>query len=518
MSDSLRTLGMDPTMERSNPSEADRKRAISNILCRNLPPDEASSLAIEANSVYGAAILIPQVARTASWPVEFISLTISAYVYLALCIAVHLMAIMYMAKSDLVMDGFSGQMYLCDFGADPDACTEGDPGCIGPAGTAMTPDRIYSWAQWATRTFVRDGMAAMFPGHKEEIHKNVDPGEYGLESYRCRLLCVFVFILSVMKELYLIVRMVQLLWYVPNQSESWIYSEHVAEKDIEGDDLVTSKLTEASGVEPNIGSGSQGGEARSFLGCCSCTPRPAREDTTEHVVRDMAVSYPSYPSRSDAQGRPAPLLSVPTGPLPGMLTAERETRYLESVKVRAAGMSVIWKLVNILLVLLPKVILWTMTVDTGTTFLMETSAIDAIIVNSVALGFLLSLDEAIVDCLMTSEANFLVENCEDYVIPVDVKEPRVCCDPEANFALRIIRSVFRSMSHGCFRLCLALAFTGFFVSHYYYKHCNYRHGRFVSNPVYLPKSTAFNVLNAMLPEAFVPEKEAEPCWSMPDMH
>ena len=57
-------------------------------------------------------------------------------------------------------------------------------------------------------------------------------------------------------------------------------------------------------------------------------------------------------------------------------------------------------------------VLWIMTASTGVTFLMETGGIDDIIVNSVALGFLLQLDETITDAMMSSEVNDLLDECK----------------------------------------------------------------------------------------------------------
>eukprot|EP00439_Symbiodinium_sp_Y106_P074806 s169_g14.t1 len=81
---------------------------------------------------------------------------------------------------------FAGQMHLCDFGASVKACPDAS-NCVGPSGTVYTPARLYSFPIWSTRVFVRDSMKAVFPEYAEKIDEQVDPGEYGLENYTCRL-------------------------------------------------------------------------------------------------------------------------------------------------------------------------------------------------------------------------------------------------------------------------------------------------------------------------------------------
>merc|ERR1740138_608466 len=118
------------------------------------------------------------------------------------------------------MDAFAGQMYLCDFGAHVEQCP--GPHCIGPGGTNITAPRMYSYAAWSVRNYVKDSMKAIFPEKADEIDEKVDPGEYGVESYWCRLVRCFIYMLTVMNELYLIFRMTALLWYVPAKAEPWI--------------------------------------------------------------------------------------------------------------------------------------------------------------------------------------------------------------------------------------------------------------------------------------------------------
>ena len=63
-----------------------------------------SVVKIETGSVYGAAILLPQLARTLGWPRELVVLAFQSWVYLFLCIIVHGWLLMFIAKEENVME------------------------------------------------------------------------------------------------------------------------------------------------------------------------------------------------------------------------------------------------------------------------------------------------------------------------------------------------------------------------------------------------------------------------------
>merc|ERR1712187_778535 len=92
---------------------------------------------------------------------------------------------------------------------------------------------------------------------------------------------------------------------------------------------------------------------------------------------------------------------------------------MDQVVVRVAGMSVPWKIWNVLFAFLPKCVLMYYTAKLGVFFLMETAGVDNIIVNSAALGFLLGLDELITQSLMSVQATALMEKCKGFRIKDD---------------------------------------------------------------------------------------------------
>jgi hypothetical protein len=171
-------------------------------------------------SVYGAAIVMPQLARTVGWDKTMTSFAFQSWIFLLFNIFLQAYLLKMIAKEEVVMDGFAGQMYLCDFGANMEQCP--GPGCRGPYGTEITGPRLYNWDAIANRNFVKDSLKALFPDRSKEIDAKIDVGEYGVESYWCRLSCCFIFMISCMGELVVTYKQLQLLYKIPTADEPWI--------------------------------------------------------------------------------------------------------------------------------------------------------------------------------------------------------------------------------------------------------------------------------------------------------
>jgi len=178
-------------------------------------------LALEADSIYGEAIAIPQIARSCKWNRILTVLALKSYVFLIFNIVVQGALIMFIGEAANVMDILAGKVHLCDYAKDMELCP-GGPDCEGPGGTQFSHERIYSFDLWSTRNYVRDAFLDLFPEKHAEIMANVDPGEYGLENNTCRLLCTFLFILAEAKELSNILNFFFILILTPTGSMSWV--------------------------------------------------------------------------------------------------------------------------------------------------------------------------------------------------------------------------------------------------------------------------------------------------------
>mmetsp|Transcript_48859 Transcript_48859/g.114841 ORF Transcript_48859/g.114841 Transcript_48859/m.114841 type:complete len:489 (-) Transcript_48859:46-1512(-) len=391
------------------------------------------TLNLEAGSVYGAVILMPQIARTLGWPAELSSLVVTSVTYHLLLIFLHGSLLTFIDQEQVIQDAFAGQMHLCNFGAG--SCGNAD-GCPGPGGTTVTPPRIYNWNTWATRTFFRDSMQALWPEKAEDIAKLIDPGEYGVESSLCRLLCCFVFVMMIAPEIGLCWEMANLLWHVPSEDEPWV---------------------------------------------------------------------------TFREGRPM------RGP---------RHEWLDMISVRIAGMNRLWKAACAVIVLLPKCFLCVYSAKAGVVFLMETSDIDTIIVNSVALVFLLSLDEVMANGLMHDQVKKLLHICEPFVVDGSSDGLDGCEDMDDAATLHMYEeqcaqtSSLRRLLADLFlyqyrSFYIVLLLTPLLVGSYFFQFCEFRDGQYVSHKMFFPKSTAFTALNTFLPGIFPVEYEEDAFWEMP---
>merc|ERR1711874_297052 len=75
---------------------------------------------------------------------------------------------------------------------------------------------------WQTRAFTRDTLRAVFPNKTDDIDKLVDPGEYALEDYNCRLVCSFLFVVGIVSDWFEAVNMGYLIWSVPSRVDLWV--------------------------------------------------------------------------------------------------------------------------------------------------------------------------------------------------------------------------------------------------------------------------------------------------------
>eukprot|EP00929_Paragymnodinium_shiwhaense_P005260 TRINITY_DN10697_c0_g1_i1.p1 TRINITY_DN10697_c0_g1~~TRINITY_DN10697_c0_g1_i1.p1 ORF type:complete len:642 (-),score=142.35 TRINITY_DN10697_c0_g1_i1:62-1987(-) len=389
---------------------------------------EGGQVGLEKSSVYGAAILMPQVARSGGWPRFLTSLVVRAYIFLFINVVLQGGLLYMIQKEESVMDLFGGQMYLCDFGARQNTATADSTlqEYMGPLGTPITAQRLHPFPAWSVRLFVRDSLKTLFPDRHDDIERLVDPGEYGLESYSCRLLCCFIFMMSVMSELYLNIRMLQLIYYVPTKNEYWL------------------RLQE------------DGGDCENWL---------------------------------------------------------------ESVGVAVAGMSMFWKVVNILVVLLPKIVLWKITADAGVTFLMETSRIEDLIVNSVALTFVLNIDEMMFELMSDATKMCLSSSSDlllyDYEVEESLPEEEIMEIYGRQQELRH-SGLWDLASFFPKKLFVACALTIWFVMEYYFSHCQYIGSwTWFSKDMYLPQGVTLTWATALLPSVFDVPRESEPFWQMP---
>jgi len=398
-----------------------------------LDAGEHQELELEKDSVYGAALLMPQIARSSKWHRH---LTIEAVWSLALNwlnTAMQFWLLQALAKEDTIYSPFGGCMFLCNFGE----------GKLGPSGTLIrSPARLYSFTDWDMRNFFRHSLLDMFPDQGEAVRSGIDPGEHGVNSHSCRYFCVTIFVMSTIKELYLIINMARLLYHVPTTAESW--------------------LEKADG------------------------------DTFS--------------------GETA---------LPESLHVCLETQqYLNRVHVKVAGIPYFWKLLIFFVVLMPKIVIWKLTLQTGTIFLMNTAGSTDLITNAVALSFILSIDELICEVLLSRSTKILLAKCDSF--PLHEASDHQKTDEELLDFLDKREKGCKVWSLKDFvlmvpsQLAITAIITALLVADYYHEHCFWSEkDGWVSKPVFLPQDSSFTFWNTILLDWFPPSTEESPFWKMP---
>lgn len=195
---------------------------------------------------------------------------------------------------------------------------------------------------------------------------------------------------------------------------------------------------------------------------------------------------------------------------------------LDLVKFRVAGMPLTWKVVNIFLLFLPKLFLWILTLDVGVVFLLETAVIEDMIINAVALAFILSLDELICNSLCSPISQYMTEQLEPYVW-IDCADDENMLDKEAydrhqigkRFGCCACQLWIYILPH---RLIMILLCTSFFIAKYYLEHCTrLEDGSVVSTTVRVPSTAHFSILSFLFgpfPEMFPVEVDSA-AWVMP---
>lgn len=402
---------------------------------------------LERSSVYGAAVALPQVARSTGYGRTMTSFAIRSYLFLLINIAMQLFLLSMIGEEAHVMSAFAGQPHLCDFakriencpGAGGSSKGSSAPNCQGPGGTPFSFPRLYDFHSWATRTFVRDSMKEIFPDRKEDIQSLADPGEYGMENYYCRLLCCFIFMMAVMEDLRSTMNVVHLLINIPTENGKWIRYE-----------------------------------------------KPSWED------KDQAKLIHTW-------------------------------RELDLVKFGVAGMPLKWKFINFVCVVIPKFIIWLVLAISGNYFLMETAGIVDVIMNSVALTFILNIDEMIFATFTTVAVKHMMANMEDFeLFNVDNEEN----ETEEEALHRFCREEFGARSWCNFisklnpkRIVVVIIGLAFFNIQYYYTNCEKASdGSWLSVPLYQPTHVRFNPVAWVFPlKAFGWHQASEPSWIMPGL-
>jgi len=195
---------------------------------------------------------------------------------------------------------------------------------------------------------------------------------------------------------------------------------------------------------------------------------------------------------------------------------------LNLVRFKVAGMPIKWKIINYCFVWFPKLYIWLVTVDAGIIFLLETAEIEELIVNAVALAFILGIDELLCTALVSPVSLYMVGQLEPWeLFSLTDEEDDTEKDAYEKHQLdkrwsplKLLEYVFPN------RLAMICGFTSVFMVKYYLEHCDRQDdGSWVSKSLHLPADgenlpfLAF--LLGPIPMAIPLKTVAEAIWTMP---
>lgn len=388
---------------------------------------KGGSCCVPRGSIYGAALAMPQIARSCEWPGTLCALVIRTYFFCLLNFLLQAYLLSMIGTEFNLWFLFAGRMHLCDFGRSIQDCPDG-PNCVGPRGTIFSYPRLYDFDVWGTRIFAQDSMAAVNATHLDKV----DPGEYGLENFYCRMVCIFLFLKSTVTDFCENIENIKTLVLTPTRADSWI---------------------------------------------------------NMHV--------PDWAGKSDVK-------------------AFGDMEELDLVEYHVAGMPLHWKMFNAIFILVPKTLLWFGVTRSGVHYLMETAGIMNVVVNAMALSFILNVDEMIFERLTSQLTTHILTHLQ----ALDLYED----DLEETDEQALARYEKQEMNMGCLSILwkimplqlIVLSGTLFlFLTDYYLTNCELRDGSWVSKAMHLPSEVDGNLFRFMF--GIEASQQPDAFWTMPEV-
>eukprot|EP00434_Breviolum_minutum_P030991 symbB.v1.2.027409.t1/scaffold2802.1/size122644/5 len=189
---------------------------------------------------------------------------------------------------------------------------------------------------------------------------------------------------------------------------------------------------------------------------------------------------------------------------------------LDCVKFQVAGIPTHWKVFYLVFVLLPKFALWLAVAKSGVHYLMETAGIVDLIVNSMALTFVLEVDEMVFHRFTTTLTKHIMNNIQDLPnFDITQEETETNLQALERYKAEELGSARWSklMLSIPWRFFLVLLLQAIFVSNYYLENCQKTEdGSWVSRELRMPKDLSYRPLALMFG---LLSTDGDPVWSMP---
>eukprot|EP00931_Biecheleriopsis_adriatica_P116251 TRINITY_DN9191_c0_g2_i1.p1 TRINITY_DN9191_c0_g2~~TRINITY_DN9191_c0_g2_i1.p1 ORF type:complete len:518 (-),score=88.41 TRINITY_DN9191_c0_g2_i1:45-1562(-) len=192
---------------------------------------------------------------------------------------------------------------------------------------------------------------------------------------------------------------------------------------------------------------------------------------------------------------------------------------LDLCQFKVGSMPRSWKFINAASVAAPKCLIWICLVSSGFHFLMETATITNLIINTLALTFVLNLDELIFEAFSTEAVQHMMRRLQDrQLFDHTQEETETDDDVLQRFTQNEIGSRMKAFSQWCLprRLIIVLLMATLFYAKYLFSNC-YRleDGSWVSQPLLEPESVEYNPIGFLIP-SFLRYVKGSVLWQMPE--
>jgi hypothetical protein len=186
------------------------------------------------------------------------------------------------------------------------------------------------------------------------------------------------------------------------------------------------------------------------------------------------------------------------------------------------GIPLGWKLVNFFIVFVPKCFLALSVMWEGFRFMMETAGTVPLVLGSMAMGFVLHLDEMVLSCLGTKAVEHIMDNLKDQLLFEDVTPDED--DPDdlvlekvnkANSRCQWLKALYIGIPK---RLVMLTFLFCVFTAKYYKLNCaNTENSGYYSVDTHFPKSTRYTFWDYLFGELLSVRRThtTEVVWSMP---
>jgi len=220
--------------------------------------------ALQEDSIFSASLAVPMIARSTGYARSFTVTAIKLMCLTLLCIMIQAIVLEKLYRTAMrKMPKLDGQPGMCTYGQDPGSADK----AYGPSGVLYDPLEAnveYDFDMYIIRNTLAEMLLHEPFKSKNLTNPRIGPVEYGLESASCRLVCIAVFALGIFQHYQYIAAVVGFLWNSPTTFKPWDLGDRDTEAETERwiecqedkllirEDKVTKAIRKAEAAVSNV--------------------------------------------------------------------------------------------------------------------------------------------------------------------------------------------------------------------------------------------------------------------------